>query len=78
MPDTPKPLDAKYRLARNIDEGMEMWDDETDTWVKVASALHILSPLPITTLKMANGSEWSMDPRDRFMCRRVAESSGEV
>lgn len=73
---TPQDRPEREELARNIHEGMEVWDDEQESWVGVVSALHILAPFPVSSLQLADGHEWSMHPSDRFMCRRTAQDPG--
>jgi hypothetical protein len=66
-----KPLTAKYRLARNIHEGMEIRDGKTGEWLQVVSALHVVAPLPVSSFDLADGSRTSVHPQQRVMCRRV-------
>jgi hypothetical protein len=70
-PQNVKPLPAKSRMARNINGGMEVWDGADEAWVAVTSALHILSPLAVSTFTLADGREFSAHPRERLRSRRI-------
>lgn len=62
-------MPEKYRLARNIREGMEIRDVDTGEWLRVTSALHITAPLQVSSFKLADGSETSAHPRQKVMSR---------
>lgn len=68
-------LPAKYRLARNIDEGYEVQSNDGD-WLLIEHALHIVAPLPISSFRYADGSRSSHHPEDRIMSRRPAPITG--
>jgi len=66
-----KPLPARYRLARNVEKGMEV-QYEGGQWVRVDSALHIQGPVKVSSFGLANGCRTSAHPGDHIMCRRLA------
>jgi hypothetical protein len=67
-----KALPERHRQARNINEGMEVWDGTQERWIEVTSALHILSPMAVSTFTLADGRELSGHPNTKIMTRRLA------
>ena len=86
MTKTTSALPERYRLARNIEKGYQLHaqcdEHEGGHWVTVTSALHLLSPIKISTFTLdapdcipdaRQISEW---PGDELMSRRPAPVGG--
>jgi len=76
-------LRETYRLAMNVQEGYEVLVDcgqcKGSHWVRVASALHILAPLPLSSFTVdghepcvPQGAWFTRHPRASVMSRRPA------
>jgi hypothetical protein len=63
------PLRERYRLARNVNEGMEVRTEAGD-WLEVTSALHISAPLPVSRLDLADGTAFAVRSTTKIMSRR--------
>lgn len=67
-------LPERYRRATNIHEGYEV-QLRDDSWVQVASTLHITAPLNVVSISLVDGKRLAADPRDQIMSRRLAVAS---
>lgn len=77
-------LPERWRKARNIDDGYEIryqCPDHGDEWYRVTTALHMLSPLRVTSLTLAPvgehvclGGRRAVDPVVELFSRRPAVS----
>jgi hypothetical protein len=63
------PLRERYRLARNVNEGMEVRTEAGD-WLEVTSALHIYAPLSVSRFDLADGTAVAVHPTTKVMSRR--------
>jgi hypothetical protein len=70
----PTSLLEKYRMARNVTEGMDIWDPENKEWCRVTNTLHIVSPIPVMRFEFVDDSVAAVHPKARVMSRRVVEN----
>lgn len=81
-----RPLPERFRLARNLDEGWQIhaecaehWED--GHWVTITSALHILSPLKVSSFDtdapecISDLRRASVPPGDRLLSRHPGRPS---
>lgn len=68
-------MKGKHYLARNVHEGWQVHDPETDEWLTVDSALHITAPSQATRWTFTNGSVAWVRPRSKVVAQRPEATS---